>query len=169
MQGMGGEPRANLTSTMLVVAGLALAGCGTGRTTVLEAATQPIKATGITLQEAKSTVDCPADVIAQFRAKLSERLYQPGAFSKEGDVTLSYRVVQYNPGSQFQRWLTVGLGNTGEGSLTFEAVYLDGAGNPIGKIMSEGRIGSGFFGGSLDNAVDKAADEVADYTEKNFK
>ncbi len=50
-----------------------------------------------------------------------------------------------------------GIGNAGEGSLTIEVTYADQSGKQLGKIMSEGKIGSGFFGGSSDDAIEKAA------------
>jgi allophanate hydrolase subunit 2 len=36
-------------------------------------------------------------------------------------------------------------------------------------IQTEGRIGRGYFGGSMSEAVDKAAEEIAEYAIANFK
>ena len=39
----------------------------------------------------------------------------------------------------------------------------------LANIQTEGWIGSGFFGGSMSEAVDKAAEEFAEYAIANFK
>jgi hypothetical protein len=39
----------------------------------------------------------------------------------------------------------------------------------LANIQTEGWIGSGFFGGSMSEAVDKAAEEIAEYAIANFK
>lgn len=84
-------------------------------------------------------------------------------------MTIRYRFVQYNAGNQFTRWFWGGIGNAGEGTLTVEAKYFDSQGKEICVIQSEGKIGSGFFGGSFDYAMDKAAKEIVEYTKANFK
>ena len=38
----------------------------------------------------------------------------------------------------------------------------------IASTQVEGRIGSGFFGGSIEDAIRQAASDVADYTIDNF-
>jgi hypothetical protein len=77
------------------------------------------------------------------------------------------RVVQFEPGSQFQRWFWGGLGNQGEGSLHVLAEFYEGD-KKLAHIQTEGRIGSGAFGGSLNMAVDKAATEIAEYAGTTF-
>ena len=49
--------------------------------------------------------------------------------------------------------------------------FTEGQGLPIRLkvIQTEGRIGSGFFGGSMSEAVDRAAEEIAEYAIANFK
>ena len=85
----------------------------------------------------------------------------------------------YFPREQFQR-LVLGVANawredrgsvTGQakGSVTVEAVYLDKGGHEIGKIRSEGKVGSSLLGKSMDDAVEHVADEVAVYTTKTFR
>ena len=39
----------------------------------------------------------------------------------------------------------------------------------LAEIQTEGRIGSGFFGGSMSEAVDKAAEQIATYAITNFR
>ncbi|HLJ21543.1 MAG TPA: hypothetical protein VKU84_15160 [Stellaceae bacterium] len=84
-------------------------------------------------------------------------------------MSLTYQFVQYNPGDQFTRWLWGGLGNAGEGSMSIQTIYTDKNGQQVGKIMSQGRITNGAFGGSMDLAIQRAAEEVAQYTLTTFR
>ncbi len=158
-------------SILLVVlaTGLTLAACGAGKTMVMEPGTEAVKASSVALREGASTVNCPPSVVALFRSRLEAQLYKPGGFTQGDDVSLTYQFVQYNPGDQFTRWFFGGLGNAGEGSITVQAVFADKSGKQLSKIMSEGKIGSGAFGGSMDFAIQKAAEEIAQYTLTTFK
>jgi len=62
-----------------------------------------------------------------------------------------------------------GLGNMGEGSLTIETKFYDSADKELATIQTEGRIGSGFFGGSYGEALDKAAEKIAEFARTNFR
>ena len=48
------------------------------------------------------------------------------------------------------------------------AEFYDGD-KKLAYIQTEGRIGSGAFGGSLNSAVDKAAAEIAEYAATTFR
>jgi uncharacterized protein DUF4410 len=154
---------------VVVTIGLTVAACGAGKTMVMEPGPEKVTAASVELHEGDSTVNCPPAVVALFRSKLEAQLYKPGAFTQGNDLSLTYQFVQYNPGDQFTRWFFGGLGNAGEGSITVQAVYTDKGGRQVGKIMSEGKIGSGAFGGSMDLAIQKSAEEVAQYTLTTFK
>ena len=77
-------------------------------------------------------------------------------------------MIQFDEGSQFQRWFFGGIGNSGEGSMHVIAEYMDGD-RKLGQTQVEGRIGSGFFGGSMSEAVDKAAEQIGNYAVTNFR
>jgi hypothetical protein len=145
-----------------------LASCGTGKTMVMDAG-ESQKANSITVVEGQSTVTVPSEAETTFKNKLDELLFTKGGFHRGDEVALTYRFVQFNEGSRFKRWFTGGIGNSGEGNLTIEVVFSDKSGKQLGKIMSEGKIGSGIFGGSSDSAIDKAAEEIANYAVEHFK
>lgn len=73
---------------------------------------------------------------------------------EEDDLTISYRFIQFDQGNKFSRWLLGGLGNAGEGSVTIESKFFNREGKEIGKIQTEGKIGSGFLGGSFETSID---------------
>jgi hypothetical protein len=154
----------------VVLAGLVfLVGCGAGKTLVMSPPDTKVQVTSIEVFEGKSTVKVPDEVKKTFHDKLQELLYEDGTFHKGTDLKLRYRFIQFNPGNQFTRWFWGGIGNAGEGALTIEVKYLSATDAELATIQSEGKIGSGAFGGSFNFAVGKAAKEIAEYTKQNFR
>jgi hypothetical protein len=157
----------------LAVLGLCmlLAACGTGRTIVMEPP-QKKAFSAVTLARADDTVAVPEEYRARFVAKLREQLYgtkdKPGPFAEGAGLTIRIKVVQFSAGNQFERWFWGGIGNAGEGSLQVLAEFYDGD-RKLAQTQTEGRIGSGFLGGSMNEAVDKAAEEIARYAAAHFR
>jgi len=54
-------------------------------------------------------------------------------------------------------------------AVTIETKYQDARGKEIALIQSEEKIGTGALVDSLDNAVQKCANEIAEYTKQNVK
>ena len=158
-----------LCIVLLLIGVFVFAGCGAGRTLVLKPPEMKLRAVSVELSETKSTVSVPADIKFEFEEKLKELLFGEGGFQKGQDLKIKYRFIQFNPGNQFTRWFWGGIGNAGEGSLTIEAKYFDVADRELSLIQTEGKIGSGAFGGAMSFAIQKAAEEIADYTKVNFK
>lgn len=153
----------------ILVAVLIFAGCGTARTFVMEPVSTKINANTVEIVEGKSTVDVPKEVTDKFHQQLEQILYDKEKFGRGSELKITYRFIQYNKGNQFTRWMWGGIGNSGEGTLTIEAVYSDVTDKQLAKIQSEGKIGSGAFGGEFDLAINKAANAIAEYTVNNFK
>jgi len=154
---------------LVVAIGLALAACSSAQTTVVTPPAETMKVASITLMEAKPTVAVPPEVMSELHEKLTAKLYKPGAFGKGPSVKLAYRVIDFNAGDEASRWSFGNMTGQAKGSVTVEAVYLDKRGHELGKIRSEGKVGSSLLGKSMDDAVEHVADEVASYTTKTFK
>lgn len=151
-----------------------LVGCGAGRTMVLKAPVEKVTTREIGLVEEEPTVNVPREVRDTFHEKLERALFEAKdgkepPFARGSDLKLRYRFVQFNPGSQFSRWFWGGIGNAGEGTMTVEATFLREGGEDLSKIQCEGKISSGFFGGSFDFALERAAKEIVTFAEGNFK
>ncbi len=152
-------------SSLVLSCFLLLAGCGSGRLTVMDPLDAGDFVSGVRVQQAKGTVPAEPEMTQEFETLLKEKLEEKGI--KEGkSLTLSYRFIQINEGSRAARWFFGGIGNAGEGTLTVEVTYLNQNGKAIAKITSEGKISSGFGGGSFSNALEHAANEIAAYTAK---
>jgi len=155
-----------------VVLGIIVVGCGAGRTMVLEAPAVRRTFASATVDNGNDAVPVPEEFRTRLTQKVREGLYgtdeKAGSFKDEAGLKVFLRVVQFDQGSQFQRWFWGGLGNQGEASLHVLAEFNEGDKNPA-HIQTEGRIGSGAFGGSVNFAVDKAAAEIVEFAAANFR
>lgn len=160
------------SASMVLLFGFVMAGCGAGRTLVIEPPAERRTFASVTVTNGEDTVTVPAELRDRLNLKVQEGLYgtaeKPGLFRNEPGLQIRLQVVQFEPGNQFQRWLLGGLGNQGEGSLHVLAEFYEGD-KKLAHIQTEGRIGSGAFGGSLNSAVDKAATEIAEYAGTTFR
>jgi hypothetical protein len=152
--------------------GFLVSACGTGRTMVMEPPEAKQAFTAVTLERAADTVTVPDEFRTRFLKDIRARLYgedgKAGPFAEGPGLVIRIKVVQFDEGNQFERWFWGGIGNAGEGSLQVLAEFYDGE-KKLAQIQTEGRIGSGFFGGSMNEAVDKAAEEIAEYAIANFR
>jgi hypothetical protein len=155
----------------LVALSFLLSACGSGKTMVLESMCIQEQKRSLRIERDQNTAPVELEIANRFENSLSFKLFEEHKMLQGNDIVLKYRFIQYNEGSRFGRWMFGGLGNTGEGSLTVEVRFLDmtQGGKEIGRIHSEGKIGSGFFGGSIDNAIDCVTHEVTEYTLRAFK
>ncbi len=147
---------------------LFLGACGTAKTVVMEPVKPGSRFPDLTLQEGESPVAVPAEVREQLRTVLEKGLYDSNAFARGSTLTVAYTFVSHDPGNQFARWFWGGLGNAGEGSMTVHVRYLEGGSREVGSTQVEGRIGSGFFGGSFKEAVTRLGEDVVKFTIENF-
>lgn len=159
-----------MKKSILVLPLLALlSGCaGSGTTMVLDAPTQTHMAKTYCLVEGKSTVGCDGAIKRQFEDEIKERFAESGMVPGS-DLIIEYRFIQFDEGSRFVRYFAGGLGNAGEGAMTIEIVFKNKNNEVLNKIQVGGRITAGVFGGSFDNAVEQAANQVVKYTVTNFK
>jgi hypothetical protein len=154
---------------LFIVIALGLAGCGTARTIVLEPASTQDTYRNVQIVPQSPTVDVPMEVTQLFESELATRLYDSGAFENGTGLQLYYTFVSHDEGSRMARWFWGGIGNAGEGSIVVMVRYADPQGRELARTHVEGRIGSGWFGGSTKDAIKKAAQDVGDYTARNFK
>ena len=154
---------------IISAAALILQACGSGRTIVLDPVKNPHKEGGIRICCTQPTTEVSEDIKTSFDELLREKLYKEAGVKEGPETTINYRFIQMNEGSQFKRWFLGGLGNSGEGTLTTEVTYLDRNNTAIGKIHTEGKIGSGVFGGGFSHAMETAVDEIVQYTLSTFK
>jgi hypothetical protein len=146
-----------------------LSGCtGSGTTIVLDAPTQTCLAKTYSLVEGKSIVQRDETIKQQFEYEVEGRFAESGMMPGN-DLIIEYRFIQFDEGNRFVRYLVGGLANAGEGTMTIEIVFKNKNKEVLNKIQVGGKITAGLFGGSFDNAVEEAANQVVKYTVTNFK
>ncbi|QIM62084.1 hypothetical protein A1D29_01470 [Pasteurellaceae bacterium Orientalotternb1] len=93
-----------------------------------------------------------------FEAELNKQLAKYG-YKSGNDITVNYRIKAYDPGNRALR-IMVGFG-AGKGTLAVETTLIDSEGNNLGSVDNEVALKMGFFGGSLDSTIRKAAIDTA--------
>lgn len=146
----------------------ALAGCGSARTVVVEPVKSAVRYATLTVVADTPTVEVAPSDVSDFEATLRKGLYDSGKFAQGDELRLVYAVVSLNPGDQLQRWYTAGIGHRGEGSLVIQVRYLDKAGREVARTQIQGSVSSGLLGGSIGDALDRAAQDVVTFTVASF-
>ena len=102
-----------------------------------------------------------------FRAKLDEMLYgEEGSFTRaEKGSTLRWEATRIDPGSRALRYF-VGFG-AGKGTFNVRASLADAKGRALTSSEVEGDQVMGVYGGSYDSAIEEAAENVAEFANKN--
>jgi hypothetical protein len=146
---------------------LALCGCHAGRTIVEQGPDTHRNYAAVALQPEPATVDVPGPLRGLLDDELKDRIYDGDAFRPGSDLTLRYKIVQFEDGNRFGRAVLPGA--AGQGSISVDVTYVDASGSIVGHIVSTGEVSSGTLGGSINNAVENAADQIAKNTIKLFK
>jgi len=160
---------AKLFFFLSMVALVGLSGCSGAKTLMMKPPDIPVRVSSVSFHEANSILEVPKDMKLTFEETLEELLYSKEGFRRGVELKIRYRIIGYEEGSRFSRWLWKGIGNAGEGSVTVEAKFFDATEKELATIQTEGRIETGVLGGSFKKAIQKAAESIADYTFKNFK
>lgn len=154
---------------LIVLMVLSLVACGTAQTVVIEPPATDSTFASVSIIENQPAVEVPPEVKKLFEQELMTGLFEKGSFTPGNDMKLMYTFTGQNSGNRFARWFWGGIGNYGKGSITIDVSYVGSSGNQIAKTQVEGQILAGFLGGSFDEAVKKAAQDIANYTVTNFK
>jgi len=115
-----------------------------------------------------SAVRVNRDALRTLQAEIEERLYEDEGFQAGNDLRLYVQFQGYDEGSRFARWALTGIGGAGEGTVTVRTRFVNPVGQVIAETRTEGSISAGFFGGSIDSALEQAAERIADYARDNF-
>ena len=146
---------------------LVFSGCGASKLSVLDPVELTERVSSVDLRSSKNTVKIDQKVISKFEAEVREALYGELKFAKGDDIIIQYKFIQFDEGSRAKRYLTGGVGNSGEGSMTVDFTFIKN-GKEIGKIQTQGIIGSGFFGGSMDSAISSSVEGLIKYIKSTF-
>jgi len=147
-----------------IVASMLGACGGSGHTFEVQRPSEGHRFEKASIREGTSQVNVPDDDRRQF-AGILEGAMKAAAFENGEGLIVTYRFVQFQEGAQVAR---VFLHGVGDGSLSIEAEFSDQAGTILGKIITEGRVSTGWFGGRFRNAMEQAAKHLAKYAADHF-
>lgn len=135
---MNATPIQALRAMGIAISLAALTACASGTTTVTMPVQNAAKVKTVNVAAGQHTVEVDPSQVAAFDAQLREKLYHSNVFSEGNELTLRYRYIQFNPGSQAMRYF-VGMG-VGKGSQTIEVSFVAPDGRELGKINVGGEI-----------------------------
>lgn len=115
-----------------------------------------------------SAVRIDRGALTTLQEEIEDRLYEDDGFQAGSDLRLYVQFQGYEEGSRFARWALTGIGGAGEGTVTVRTRFVNPVGQVIAETRTEGSISAGFFGGSIDSALEQAAERIADYARDNF-
>jgi hypothetical protein len=151
----------------IALAMLTASACATATTTVREPAARDFKSETVAIEHGSDTVSVEEEYGTYFRNKLAQELYADGGFAEGEGMVLQYRFIQLDQGSRAARYMFGPI--AGKGTMKIEIVFLDAERTEIATIETGGEVSGGFFGGSFKSALDKAAQETADYAIAKFR
>lgn len=152
---------------LLVAMGATSTGCSWGgsRTRILTPLASPTKTSTISIVEGEHTANVSEKELAEFKKRFEKKLYGRGTFDRGSGMTVEYRIVLYDKGSQGARyWLGYGAG---EGEMIVEATFRTG-GREAAKIEASGRLSMGSFGGNFRDTYNRVINEIVAYAKSNF-
>ncbi len=154
---------------LICVATLFVSACGAGTTTIIDAYNGPqMNLETASIVSADTMVDVPDELQKFFKEAMDEQFFEKGLFTRGTGLKVEYTFTQFEAGNRFSRYMLGGIGNAGEASLTVKVEFFDSDGNKLSAINVGGKIGSGMFGGSVKEAMTKAAKEAAEYGVVSF-
>lgn len=163
------------------VAGLLLAGCGAKEFRLSKAPEMPFNTFGrVDVRELRNKVELPKELdaddqkafqafVAGFPNRLREEIAKRGVFRvPEGKkLVVESSLIEFDPGSGSARYW-VGFG-AGEGKIRVNVDFKDELGNVVAQGQAVGGVSGGWGGGSLDDAMERLVDSIADFVRDNYE
>lgn len=147
-----------------------LSGCGTASTLTTKPNETNFKSAYIQIEKTPSEFNIGLENISVFEQKLTEELYfKNDCFFKGDGLILSYKFLNLNPGDRLRRFASLGNSKVGEGGLIIEVTFKKANGKVVGIMEAHAQIKGGLLGGSIDEALQKAASQISTYAKLNFK
>jgi hypothetical protein len=115
-----------------------------------------------------SNVDVDQENIDYTQNEMQEAFFggDKPLFSEGSGITVKYRYIGFDEGSQALRYLAGPI--AGGSKVLLEVDFIDSNGTMLSQVRAEGSVSGGFFGGSNKSGIKQAVNKVADYASKEF-
>lgn len=158
------------TATLSVLTLLLLSGCGTASTLTSKPNDSHYKSTYIQVERVACDTAISQENLSFFDQELKTELYfEDNAFYKGDGLILSYKFITHKEGDKLKRFATFGTSHEAEATMVIETTFFAPRSKEICKIETHAFVTGGPFGGSIKEALEKAAREIAQYAKLNFK
>lgn len=148
-----------------------LVGCSSSVTKVTAPVSQSnqnvsINYSDVIIENAKVANVIPQEKQEYYEKKLEELFIKNGTGIGTG-LKIKYSFMAFDEGSQALRYF-VGFG-AGKGELIVKTSFYDAITDTLlGEIETKGELSVGAFGGSFDGTLEKVAEDVFNFTKKNY-
>lgn len=147
----------------------ALAGCANSSLLVEQPYTGSFRTMSATIVANTSTVAVDQENLDYTQRELEEAFFggDDPVFTRGDGMTVRYRYLGFDEGSQALRYLTGPI--AGGSKVVLEVEFVGPSGEVLSTVRGEGTVSGGFFGGSNKSGIDNAIKEIATYAEERFK
>ena len=150
------------------VAALALSACANSSLMVEQPYRGDYRTASATVMPDANTVEVDADNTEYTTRKMEEAFFGGDSplFTEGDGITVTYRYLTFDEGSQALRYLMGGL--AGGSKVLLEVDFTGPDGTLLSKVRGEASVSGGFMGGSNKSGIDKAIDKIAEYASATF-
>lgn len=157
-------------SSLLLGSALFLSACGTASTLTSKPNDSHYKSAYIHVERVDGAAAISQENLNLFDQELKTELYfEENPFYKGDGLILSYKFITHKEGDKLKRFATFGTSHESEATTVIETTFYAPRSKEICKIETHAFVTGGPFGGSVKEALEKAAKEIAQYAKNTFK
>lgn len=154
----------------LLLSALFLSACGTASTLTSKPNDSHYKSAYIQVERVDAGAPISQANLNFFDQELKTELYfEDNPFYKGDGLILSYKFVTHKEGDKLKRFATFGTSDEAEATTVIETTFYAPRSKEICKIETHAFVTGGPLGGSIKEALEKAAREIAQYAKNTFK
>jgi hypothetical protein len=157
-------------ASAICISALFLSACGTASTLTSKPNDSHYKSAYIQVERADATASISQENLNFFDQELKTELYfEENPFYKGDGLILSYKFITHKEGDKLKRFATFGTSDEAEATTVIETTFYAPRSKEICKIETHAFVTGGPLGGSIKEALEKAAREIAQYAKNTFK
>jgi len=152
--------------SLTVAAGLVFTGCMSINQSMVSEINPKDKAQSFAIEKDATSLEVKETAV--FEKELTKKLLKGGFLTESADkLVVKYKVVSYDPGSRFARWMA-GIFGAGKAVLKMQVSYTS-KDKEQAVTVTDIVMKGGSLGGSTESVFEEAGSKVAEYIIKNLK
>ena len=151
---------------VMISLSLFIIGCANATSVIKTPVVGHKKFTAFSFEEDNLGISVPKEKIDYFQKKLTE-MFEKDNYKQGQGLKIKYSFRAYNEGNRFVRYM-IGFG-AGKGKMVINTKFYDATtGIKLSETDTEADVSMGLFGGSFDEALDKAVEEIYKFAKNNY-